>query len=128
MGWSLKKILVTGADGFIGSHLVELLVEKGYSVKAFVHYNSFNSWGWLDEIKPKENPYSKLIQNVIDRPGHDKRYAINSNKIRKELNWKPQIDFEDGLKKTINWYLNNLEWANLMMKRSGYTGERIGKK
>ncbi len=53
MGWSLKKILVTGADGFIGSHLVELLVEKGYSVKAFVHYNSFNSWGWLDEIKPK---------------------------------------------------------------------------
>ena len=49
----MKKILVTGADGFIGSHLVELLVEKGYSVKAFVHYNSFNSWGWLDEIKPK---------------------------------------------------------------------------
>ena len=49
----MKKILVTGADGFIGSHLAELLVEKGYSVKAFVHYNSFNSWGWLDEIKPK---------------------------------------------------------------------------
>lgn len=48
-----KKILVTGADGFIGSHLVETLVDKGYDVKAFVYYNSFNSWGWLDTF-PKE--------------------------------------------------------------------------
>ena len=44
-----KKILVTGADGFIGSHLTEALVRKGYNVRAFVLYNSFNSWGWLDE-------------------------------------------------------------------------------
>lgn len=48
-----KKILVTGADGFIGSHLVETLVDKGHNVKAFVYYNSFNSWGWLDSF-PKE--------------------------------------------------------------------------
>lgn len=48
-----KKVLVTGADGFIGSHLVEYLVYSGYSVKAFVYYNSFNSWGWLDSL-PKE--------------------------------------------------------------------------
>ena len=49
----MKKILVTGADGFIGSHLTELLMEKGYEVKAFTYYNSFNSWGWLDSF-PKE--------------------------------------------------------------------------
>lgn len=49
----MKKVLVTGADGFIGSHLVELLIEKGYDVKAFVYYNSFNTWGWLDTL-PKE--------------------------------------------------------------------------
>jgi NAD dependent epimerase/dehydratase len=48
-----KKILVTGADGFIGSHLVEKLIDEGYTVKAFVYYNSFNSWGWLDTF-PKE--------------------------------------------------------------------------
>lgn len=49
----MKKVLVTGADGFIGSHLVESLLEKGYEVRAFVYYNSFNSWGWLDTF-PKE--------------------------------------------------------------------------
>ncbi len=46
----MKKVLVTGADGFIGSHLTELLVEKGYQVKAFTYYNSFNTWGWLDTL------------------------------------------------------------------------------
>lgn len=54
-----KKILVTGADGFIGSHLVEELVRKGHQVKAFVLYNSFNSWGWLDEV-------SNYVQNQIE--------------------------------------------------------------
>ena len=48
-----KKILVTGADGFIGSHLVEHLVASGNDVRAFVYYNSFNSWGWLDELPLK---------------------------------------------------------------------------
>lgn len=46
----MKKALVTGADGFIGSHLAEELVKKGYQVKAFVYYNSFNNWGWLEEL------------------------------------------------------------------------------
>ena len=54
-----KKILVTGADGFIGSHLVEQLVEEGYNVKAFVYYNSFNSWGWLDTLP-------KVIKDKIE--------------------------------------------------------------
>ena len=46
----LNKVLVTGADGFIGSHLVEMLVAKGYDVKALSQYNSFNNWGWLDDV------------------------------------------------------------------------------
>ncbi|MFZ4582918.1 MAG: GDP-mannose 4,6-dehydratase, partial [Paludibacter sp.] len=51
----MKKILVTGAGGFIGSHLTELLVQKGYDVKAFVHYNSSNKWGWLDSSSVKND-------------------------------------------------------------------------
>ena len=46
----MKKVLVTGADGFIGSHLTETLVERGYEVRAFTFYNSFNTWGWLDTL------------------------------------------------------------------------------
>ncbi len=56
----MKKVLVTGADGFIGSHLVEALIEEGYKVKAFCYYNSFNSWGWLDTL-----PKDKLDQVEI---------------------------------------------------------------
>ena len=56
----MKNVLVTGADGFIGSHLVEHLLEKGYGVKAFVYYNSFGSWGWLDTL-----PQEKLSEIEI---------------------------------------------------------------
>ena len=54
----MSKILVTGSDGFIGSHIVETLVKRGYDVKAFVFYNSFNSWGWLDEC-------SKMVKIIL---------------------------------------------------------------
>lgn len=57
-GWPAMKVLVTGSDGFIGSHLTEELVKKGYQVKAFVFYNSFNNWGWLDTL-PKD-----IMRNV----------------------------------------------------------------
>ena len=80
----------------------------------------------LDEIYPKEFPHEALIKNVTDRPGHDKRYAINSTLIQKKLGWTPKITFEDGLKKTIYWYLNNLKWSESIMKKSGYSGYRIG--
>ena len=65
----------------------------------------------LDEIQPKgKEKYSELISFVNDRPGHDSRYAINSSKIKNELNWKPIIDFHDGLRMTVKWYLDNQEW------------------
>ena len=80
----------------------------------------------LNEYKPTNYSYHELIKNVIDRPGHDQRYAIDSTKIRKELGWLPKINFNDGLKKTVLWYLENLNWAESLLIKSGYEGERLG--
>lgn len=63
-----KKVLVTGADGFIGSHLVELLIDCGYQVKAFVYYNSFNSWGWLDTLSPEKLEKIEIFAGDIRDP------------------------------------------------------------
>ena len=64
----------------------------------------------LDEICPSNNPYKKLITYVEDRQGHDFRYAIETNKINKKLNWYPKFNFKEGIRKTINWYLANKNW------------------
>jgi dTDP-glucose 4,6-dehydratase len=65
----------------------------------------------LDDLHPQGAPHSKLITYVADRPGHDKRYAIDANKIAKDLGWKPQENFESGLRKTVEWYLANDAWV-----------------
>jgi dTDP-glucose 4,6-dehydratase len=67
--------------------------------------------GILDELRPDgADPYARLIKFVADRPGHDRRYAIDSSKIERELGWKPKESFESGLRKTIRWYLEHPEW------------------
>ena len=68
----------------------------------------------LDEMLPDSpyTPHDSLIKFVKDRPGHDWRYAIDSSKIEKELGWSPKETFETGLKKTIQWYLDNPEWVD----------------
>ena len=67
----------------------------------------------MAEINKKElDCYKELITYVKDRPGHDRRYAINCDKIKSELDWKPKYSFRDGLYKTIKWYLENKEWVN----------------
>ncbi len=65
----------------------------------------------LDELKPTQKSYADLITFVKDRPGHDRRYAMDISKIERELGWKPRETFVGGLRKTIEWYLNNLEWV-----------------
>ena len=66
----------------------------------------------LDEMRPDPaGPYSRLITYVTDRPGHDRRYAIDARKIERELGWKPAETFESGIRKTVRWYLDNTEWV-----------------
>ncbi len=66
----------------------------------------------LDEIVPKEGSYRDQITYVTDRPGHDRRYAIDADKISRELGWKPEETFESGIRKTVRWYLDNQQWVD----------------
>ena len=66
----------------------------------------------VDEIVPHAgNPRRELITFVKDRPGHDRRYAIDAGKIERELGWKPKATFESGIRKTVRWYLENEAWV-----------------
>tara|TARA_Y100000768_G_scaffold521_1_gene370 strand:- start:3596 stop:4651 length:1056 start_codon:yes stop_codon:yes gene_type:complete len=80
----------------------------------------------LDELRPRNNgSYEDLISFVKDRPGHDFRYAIDSKKASKNLNWFPKESFDTGILKTIKWYLNNEDWWRNIQKNS-YNQERLG--
>ncbi len=75
----------------------------------------------LEKNIPSNFPYSNLIEFVNDRPGHDKRYAIDSTKIKKELGWIAKTNFQDGLRKTIEWYITNKEWSKNILKGKSIT-------
>lgn len=81
----------------------------------------------LDELKPQASgqAYESLITFVKDRPGHDLRYAIDATKIQEELGWTPTETFETGIRKTVQWYLNNLDWCHRVQDGS-YQRERLG--
>ena len=83
----------------------------------------------LDELIPDNlnglNSFSELITYVQDRPGHDVRYAIDASKIKHNLGWEPKEDFSSGIRKTVEWYLDNLPWSENIQDGS-YKLERIG--
>ncbi|EPF69385.1 dTDP-glucose 4,6-dehydratase [Acinetobacter rudis] len=81
----------------------------------------------LDELRPRADgqSYAVLIEFVKDRPGHDLRYAIDATKIANELGWKPEETFETGIKKTVQWYLEHLDWCHRVQDGS-YQGQRLG--
>jgi dTDP-glucose 4,6-dehydratase len=99
---------------------IDLIFHKGENEETY-NIGGFNEWQNIDLIKllceqmdqklgRAEGESEKLITYVKDRPGHDLRYAIDATKINKELRWKPSVTFEQGLSKTIDWYLENTEW------------------
>ena len=79
----------------------------------------------LDEKRPDNSLYSAQITFVTDRPGHDARYAIDPTRIRTELGWRPSVTLEEGLEKTVCWYLENEDWWRALLQRDG-VGRRLG--
>ena len=101
---------------------IDLVFHEGENHETY-NIGGFNEWKNIDLVKllckqmdeklgQNQGTSEKLITYVKDRPGHDLRYAINASKINKELGWGPKVSFEQGLSKTIDWYLNNEEWLN----------------
>lgn len=116
---ALYKVVTEGAIGEtynIGGHNEKQNIEV---VKTICHI--------LDELQPQANgqPYESLITFVRDRPGHDVRYAIDASKIKNDLGWTPEETFDSGIHKTVEWYLNNLEWCRRVQDGS-YQRERLG--
>ena len=80
----------------------------------------------LDTRRPEAAPHDRLITFVTDRPGHDLRYAIDASRIREELGWQPSVTVEEGLARTVDWYLANEDWWRALQERDG-VGQRLGK-
>jgi dTDP-glucose 4,6-dehydratase len=79
----------------------------------------------LDELRPRDVAHQELIRFVADRPGHDLRYAIDASHVQQRLGWKPQESLESGLRKTVQWYLDNENWWRRVLSGE-YRGERLG--
>lgn len=79
----------------------------------------------LDDLRPANAPHDRLITFVTDRPGHDRRYAIDPTRIRTELGWRPSVTVEEGLRRTVEWYLENEAWWRPLLDRDG-VGKRLG--
>lgn len=126
-----KKALPVYGDGkytrdwlYVIDHAIaiDLVYHKGKEGETY-NIGGFNEWQNLELIKTlctimdskldrKSGSSEELITYVKDRPGHDRRYAIDASKINKELGWKPSVTFEEGLEKTVQWYLDNETWLN----------------
>jgi len=109
---------------FVKDHAkaIDLVFHKGRKGETY-NIGGFNEWKNIDltkllcrlmnrKLKRKEGASEKLITFIKDRPGHDKRYAIDATKINKELGWEPSVTFEEGLEKTIDWYFDNQDWLD----------------
>ena len=118
---ALLKVVTTGVVGEtynIGGHNEQKNIDVVRGICAL-----------LEELAPQRpagvEKFTDLITFVKDRPGHDQRYAIDASKIERELGWVPEETFETGLRKTVQWYLDNLEWCRRVQDGS-YQGERLG--
>jgi dTDP-glucose 4,6-dehydratase len=117
---------------YVGDHCAALrgIIARGrpgevYNISARVERTNLQVVRAICAILDRECPrksgsYSKLIAHVADRPGHDRRYALDSSKLAGEVNWRAEESFETGLEKTVRWYLTNVEWVSAVADGSAY--------
>ena len=116
---ALREVLAEGQPGQtynIGGHNEKTNLEVIHAL-----------CGLMDELRPESPhvPHASLIAFVRDRPGHDRRYAIDAGKVGREIGWRPREDFESGLRKTVGWYLENAGWCD-RVRTGAYQGQRLG--
>lgn len=124
---------------FVEDHAcaLELIVRKGepgriYNVGADAETTNIDMvraiCGWMDELVPDSpyRPHAGLVTFVVDRPGHDRRYAIDSSRMRHELGWRPELDLHEGLGRTVRWYLENRWWWQAVREGGFEDGRRQG--
>ncbi len=121
---------------FVGDHCsaIERVLAKGrpgrvYNIGGDAEMSNLEVVGLLcdllDERVPGDRPRRELLEFVADRPGHDRRYAINATRIQEELGWRPEVDFAAGLAATVDWYLANRDWWQ-RIRDGSYRSERLG--
>lgn len=103
---------------------VDLVLRQGVDGEIYNigGHNERNNLQVIRTILSELNKPETLIQHIQDRPGHDRRYAINADKIRKELGWAPQYHYESGIRETIRWYQENMAWVEQVLERSAGSG------
>ena len=124
---------------FVEDHAraLELIVRKGepgqiYNVGADAETTNIDMvraiCGWMDELVPDSShrPHAGLVTFVVDRPGHDRRYAIDSSRVRSELGWRPAFNLHEGLERTVRWYLENRWWWQAIREGGFEAGRRQG--
>jgi dTDP-glucose 4,6-dehydratase len=118
-------------------HAIALVLNKGIPGETYnVGGNAERDNMWLvdrlcailDELRPDSPhcPHKQLVEFVRDRPGHDRRYAIDFSKLHNQLGWQPQEDIESGLRRTVQWYLDNQAWCQTVTTTNNYQQQRLG--
>ncbi len=118
-------------------HAIALVLNKGIPGETYnVGGNAERDNMWLvdrlcailDELRPDSPhcPHKQLVEFVRDRPGHDRRYAIDFSKLHDQLGWQPQEDIESGLRRTVQWYLDNQDWCQTVTTTNNYQQQRLG--
>jgi dTDP-glucose 4,6-dehydratase len=118
-------------------HAIALVLDKGVPGETYnVGGNAERDNLWLvdrlcailDELRPDSPhcPHKQLVEFVRDRPGHDRRYAIDFSKLHNQLGWQPQEDIESGLRRTVQWYLDNQDWCQTVTTTNNYQQQRLG--